>query len=122
VYLGAENDLTWKILEHSKAKTDEFEQRQVIGGNQLITIKHTELEAFLCANLCSSDGLLQPYFRKYEGGLAEEKTTVACVDEGGLRVGDRALGQRAAGHGLRGAGAALPSVCCGTSTPERYCT
>ena len=76
VYLGAEPDLTWQILEHSKAKSDEFEQSQVITGNQLITIKHTELEAFLCANACFSDGLIQPYFRKYEGSLSEEQTTV----------------------------------------------
>lgn len=81
IYLGYEQTCTWQMFLHSVPQEEQPADRPLgIYGNDLIKIKHSELEGLLCASISFQGENPEVYFRKYNGQHLEETESVGPAD------------------------------------------
>lgn len=81
VFLGYEQTCTWQLFLHSAPPDDEPPAQQEIVGHDVITIKHSELEGYLCSSISFQGDSPEIYFRCYKGATAEEEVSVGSADQ-----------------------------------------
>ena len=62
-------DCVWKIYHYGSHKT---EDSMIVRGGDIIRLKHTEIEAYLAADVCMQTQHPEVYGRIYQGTYAEE--------------------------------------------------
>ena len=67
VYLGYEQSQTWQLFPHTNPSVDVEDSKVEIYGHDVVTIKHSELDAYLCASVSYQLDSPEIYFRKYQG-------------------------------------------------------
>jgi hypothetical protein len=79
IYLGYDQECTWQLFLHSnpKEETAQGKQEQII-GHDVITIKHSELDGYLCSSLNFKSEYPEVYFRTYQGTQQEEVVSVSA--------------------------------------------
>ena len=107
VYLGESEFSTWQLFIYAKAYSGQVKTSKVTVGDEttvlekvliggdLIRIKHSEIDAYLCASVCFKDDNPEVYFRKYHG---EHETEINNLDTIWEICSDRRIYQ---GEGIR---------------------
>jgi hypothetical protein len=76
VFLGYEQSCTWQLFLHSLPKDEDNPKTPEILGHDVITIKHSELEGYLCSSISFQGDSPEIYFRCYKGQHPEEEISV----------------------------------------------
>lgn len=76
VFLGYEQTCTWQLFLHSAPQENDEPRPQEIVGHDVITIKHSELEGYLCSSISFQGDSPEIYFRCYKGSTPEEVISV----------------------------------------------